>query len=86
MLSNATAHPVESASIAAHQNGDGASHAIPEFVAGLSPSELELFSELLRAVRTIRYGSVNLTFHDGRIVEIHRTERIRFSAISREKG
>jgi hypothetical protein len=47
--------------------------------ANLSASELELFSELLKAIRSIRYGSVNLTFHDGRVVEIHKTERIRRS-------
>jgi hypothetical protein len=37
----------------------------------------ELLRELVRALRTIRYGSITLTFHDGRIVEIHKTERIR---------
>jgi hypothetical protein len=49
------------------------------FEAELSQSELELLAELLKAVRTIRYGSVNLSFHDGRVVEIHKTERIRRS-------
>lgn len=37
----------------------------------------ELLSELVHALRTIRYGSIVLTVHDGRIVEIQKTERIR---------
>jgi hypothetical protein len=43
----------------------------------LLPSERELLQEVLRAVRLIRYGSVLLTMHDGRVVEIQKTERIR---------
>lgn len=43
----------------------------------LSVGEKELMGELFYALRTIRYGSIVLTLHDGRIVEIHKTERIR---------
>jgi hypothetical protein len=43
----------------------------------LSREERELFQELIHALRTIRYGSIALTVHDGRLVEIHKTERIR---------
>jgi hypothetical protein len=43
----------------------------------LSAGEKELMRELLHALRTIRYGSIVLTLHDGRVVEIHKTERIR---------
>ena len=43
----------------------------------LSPSEQELLREVALALRTIRYGSVVLTVHDGRIVEMNKTERIR---------
>lgn len=43
----------------------------------LAQSERELLQEILHALRAIRYGSVNLTVHDGRIVEIQKTERIR---------
>ncbi|MGD0956929.1 MAG: YezD family protein [Candidatus Acidiferrales bacterium] len=43
----------------------------------LSPSELELLREVALALRGIRYGSVVLTVHDGRIVELNKTERIR---------
>ena len=43
----------------------------------LSAGENELMRELLYALRTIRYGSIVVTLHDGRIVEIQKTERIR---------
>ncbi len=44
---------------------------------GISASERELLQEVLKALRTIRYGSVTLNVHDGRLVEIHKTEKIR---------
>jgi len=43
----------------------------------LSPSERQLLEELAVAVRGIRFGSVVLTIHDGRIVEMSKTERVR---------
>lgn len=43
----------------------------------LSTSERELLREVALALRNIRYGSVTLTVHDGRIVELNKTERIR---------
>jgi hypothetical protein len=43
----------------------------------LSVNEQELFQEILRSLRLIRYGSVVITVHDGHVVEIQRTERIR---------
>jgi hypothetical protein len=45
----------------------------------LSASERELLKELALAVRGIRYGSVVLTIHEGRIVEMSKTERVRRS-------
>ena len=45
----------------------------------LSQNERELLGELVRALRNIRYGSVLLTVHDGRLVEIHKTEKIRMN-------
>ncbi len=41
-----------------------------------SESERDLLKELA-AIRGIRYGSVVLTIHDGRLVEVSKTERIR---------
>jgi hypothetical protein len=43
----------------------------------LTAGEAELLREVALALRTIRYGSVVLTVHDGRIVELNKTERIR---------
>jgi len=43
----------------------------------LSTDERQLLKEALLALRTIRYGSVVLTVHEGRLVEISKTERIR---------
>lgn len=43
----------------------------------LSHEERELVNELVRALRTIRFGSISLTVHDGRLVEIQKTEKIR---------
>jgi len=33
--------------------------------------------EILRAVKDIRYGSVEITIHDSRVVEIERKEKVR---------
>jgi hypothetical protein len=43
----------------------------------LSKEERDLLRELVCALRSIRYGSIALTVHDGRLVEIHKTEKIR---------
>jgi hypothetical protein len=43
----------------------------------LTAGEAELLHEVALALRTIRYGSVVLTVHNGRIVELNKTERIR---------
>jgi hypothetical protein len=43
----------------------------------LSTAERELLREIAVALRAIRYGSLVLTIHDGRIVELNKTERIR---------
>jgi len=47
----------------------------------LSPSERELLREVALALRSIRYGSVVLTVHEGRIVELNKTERIRKNSV-----
>ena len=43
----------------------------------LSTPERELLREVALALRSIRYGSVTLMVHDGRIVELNKTERVR---------
>jgi hypothetical protein len=34
--------------------------------------------EILRAIRSVRYGSVEVTIHDSRVVQIERKEKRRF--------
>jgi hypothetical protein len=55
---------------------------VVDFVAAenLSEQERELLHEVVRGLRTIRYGSLSLTVHDGRLVEINKTEKIRRKA------
>jgi hypothetical protein len=43
----------------------------------LLSAEEDLLRELMVALRGIRYGSVLLAVHDGRVVEINKTTRIR---------
>lgn len=38
------------------------------------------YDEVLRALRDVRFGTVQLTVHDGRVVEIQKTERIRLAS------
>jgi hypothetical protein len=47
--------------------------------AAIFESEKELFRELVDALRTIRYGSIVLTVHEGQLVEINKSIRIRKS-------
>jgi hypothetical protein len=53
-----------------------------DFVAQLvlSREERELIQDLLEALRTIRYGSIVLTIHDSKLIEIQKTEKIRRKA------
>jgi hypothetical protein len=45
----------------------------------LAPNEQRLFDELLQAVQSISYGSIQLTIHGGRLVELSKTVRMRRS-------
>ena len=49
-------------------------------MSNLSEEERALFHELVRGLRSIRFGSISLTVHEGRLVEIHKTEKIRRKA------
>jgi len=46
----------------------------------LNPGESDQSVELkiLQAVKTLRYGSVEITVHDSKVVQIERKERFRF--------
>ncbi|SFE16236.1 hypothetical protein SAMN05216378_2547 [Paenibacillus catalpae] len=41
---------------------------------------------ILEQVNGLQYGSVNITVHDGRIVQIDRTERTRYDQPSHKQG
>ncbi|HEX3233517.1 MAG TPA: YezD family protein [Gemmatimonadales bacterium] len=43
----------------------------------LSPAILHALRE---ALRTIRYGTVELVIHDGRVVQLERSEKVRFES------
>jgi hypothetical protein len=43
----------------------------------LTDAERELLRELVQAVRTIPYGTIVLTMHDGRLVELSKTVKLR---------
>jgi hypothetical protein len=44
-----------------------------------------LLRELVDALRSIRYGAVELVIHDGRVVQLERRERVRFDAVTEYK-
>ena len=52
---------------------------VHKLVKSAAASDHERFAhdEVLRALRDVRFGTVQLTIHDGRVVEIQKTERIR---------
>ncbi len=41
-------------------------------------ASVELDKEILKAIKGIRYGSVEIVIHDAKVVQIERKERIRF--------
>ena len=43
----------------------------------------EVDAEVIRAIRNIRYGSVEITIHDSRVVQIERKEKRRFERSQR---
>jgi hypothetical protein len=47
------------------------------FEEALTQDERELLWQLIEALRSLRYGSLLLTVHDGQLVEIQKTEKIR---------
>jgi hypothetical protein len=50
---------------------------VTELEAALSESGPEIIRELIHGLKTIRYGSIALTLHDGRLVELNKTVKIR---------
>lgn len=42
------------------------------------PLPQALLRELRQALRSIRYGAIELVIHDGRVVQLERHEKVRF--------
>jgi hypothetical protein len=56
--------------------GAGTEHTTPKPDDVTSLNEVD--AEVIRAIRNIRYGSVEVTIHDSRVVQIERKEKRRF--------
>jgi hypothetical protein len=41
--------------------------------------DLDLEQQILQAIKHVRYGSVEITIHDAKVVQIERKEKIRFT-------
>jgi len=53
-------------------------------LASLRESERKVLLDILKALRSIRYGHVQITVHDCVVVQIDKTEKIRFEKGSQE--
>jgi hypothetical protein len=50
-----------------------------ELEKALSSNESQILREIAEGIRAIRYGSIVLVVHDGRLVEVTKTVRLRTS-------
>jgi hypothetical protein len=44
----------------------------------LDETDIKLAERIVQALRGLRYGSVEIVVHDGRVVQFERRERVRF--------
>jgi hypothetical protein len=42
--------------------------------------------EILRSIKNVRFGSVEITIHDSRVVQIERKEKVRLAPPSRSRA
>jgi hypothetical protein len=61
-----------------------ATHNIIDISAQTIPQEV--LDALTRLVRELRFGSIEIVVHEGRITQIERREKLRFPAASRQRG
>jgi hypothetical protein len=47
-----------------------------------SQTSSEVVQEILRAISQLRYGSVEITVHEGKVTQIERREKVRFAPTS----
>jgi hypothetical protein len=59
----------------AHETEHSAPVGEPDAVLPLPPA---LLQELRQALRSIRYGTIELVIHNGRVVQLERREKVRF--------
>ncbi|MBI1953533.1 MAG: YezD family protein [Candidatus Omnitrophica bacterium] len=45
-----------------------------------------ILKEVARAIRSIRYGTVQLVIHDSRVVQIEKTEKVRLDKADQTAG
>ena len=46
----------------------------------------EVIHEIIRAIQELRFGSIEITVHEGRVTQIERREKIRFNVITEKQG
>lgn len=44
-----------------------------------------LVQEILRAIESVRFGSIEITVHEGRVTQIEKREKVRFTGQPLEK-
>lgn len=52
---------------------------VPDAAGGKAPALGPIEGEILKAVRRIRFGSVEITIHDSRVVQIEQKEKVRIA-------
>ncbi len=45
----------------------------------------EWLTRIMEAVAGLKYGTVQIVVHDGRVVQIERTERFRYDAVAKRR-
>jgi hypothetical protein len=62
-------------------------HKRPESVIEKQDEMLEnAMGEILRSIKAVRYGSIEVTIHDSRVVQIERKEKVRFTPVPRARS
>lgn len=51
----------------------------------IQPLEAEIEQEIVRAIRKIRYGAIEIVIHDSRIVQMEVREKFRLEEINRDR-
>jgi hypothetical protein len=64
--------------MAAHRQTRGTGIDMNADVHRLDETEFKLAERIVQALRGLRYGSVEIVVHDGRVVQFERRERVRF--------